>query len=151
MDETSTEAFTYPTETFSSEYGFSDHSTQDSFLAHVPLSTDTPTPAQKESDDSEKQPASTSLSDVAMPPPEFADKKTIGQYYLMEQIGEGGMGLVYRARHKVSVAQMTGDVAIKVLHAKFTQDSEFLHYDLWQRPILGERSSTQISFVYTTF
>ena len=69
LDETSTEAFTYPIETFSSEYGFSDHSTQDSFLAHVPLSTDTPTPAKKESDDSEKQPASTSLSDVAMPPP----------------------------------------------------------------------------------
>jgi len=46
--------------------------------------------------------------------------KTIGNYKVVQQIGEGGMGVVYLAEHPV----IGRKVAIKLLHATFARDSE---------------------------
>ena len=50
----------------------------------------------------------------------------IGQYLLIEEIGKGGMGNVYRAKHKVETyAKQTGDVAIKLMKSELAGDEEF--------------------------
>ncbi|HEY4187366.1 MAG TPA: serine/threonine-protein kinase [Polyangia bacterium] len=46
--------------------------------------------------------------------------KTIGNYKVVQQIGEGGMGVVYLAEHPV----IGRKVAIKLLHGSFARDSE---------------------------
>jgi serine/threonine protein kinase len=46
--------------------------------------------------------------------------KTIGNYKVVQQIGEGGMGVVYLAEHPV----IGRKVAIKLLHSSFARDSE---------------------------
>ena len=46
--------------------------------------------------------------------------KAIGNYKVVQQIGEGGMGVVYMAEHPV----IGRKVAIKLLHASFARDSE---------------------------
>jgi serine/threonine protein kinase len=45
---------------------------------------------------------------------------TIGNYKVVQQIGEGGMGVVYLAEHPV----IGRKVAIKLLHTSFAKDSE---------------------------
>ena len=54
--------------------------------------------------------------------------KTIdhGRYEIIRVIGEGGMGAVYRARHKVAAIaeRQGGDVALKVMHPQYTQHPE---------------------------
>ena len=44
---------------------------------------------------------------------------TIGNYKVVQQIGEGGMGVVYLAEHPV----IGRKVAIKLLHATCARDS----------------------------
>ena len=52
----------------------------------------------------------------------MSDKILSDRYRLIEQIGIGGMALVYRA-----FDQRTGrDVAVKVLRPEFNQDAEFV-------------------------
>ncbi len=46
--------------------------------------------------------------------------QTIGNYRVVQQIGEGGMGVVYLAEHPV----IGRKVAIKLLHTSFAKDSE---------------------------
>ncbi|MBC8131977.1 MAG: serine/threonine protein kinase, partial [Deltaproteobacteria bacterium] len=46
--------------------------------------------------------------------------QTIGNYKVVQQIGEGGMGVVYLAEHPV----IGRKVAIKLLHTSFAKDSE---------------------------
>ena len=46
--------------------------------------------------------------------------QTIGNYKVVQQIGEGGMGVVYLAEHPV----IGRKVAIKLLHATYAKDSE---------------------------
>jgi serine/threonine protein kinase len=46
--------------------------------------------------------------------------QSIGNYKVVQQIGEGGMGVVYLAEHPV----IGRKVAIKLLHATFARDSE---------------------------
>ena len=46
--------------------------------------------------------------------------RSIGNYKVVQQIGEGGMGVVYLAEHPI----IGRKVAIKLLHATFARDSE---------------------------
>ena len=49
----------------------------------------------------------------------------IGQYRILSLIGEGGMGSVYKARHKTErIAQMRGDVAIKIIKGEYVQNPQ---------------------------
>ena len=51
--------------------------------------------------------------------PPVASVSSIGSYDLLELIGEGGMGSVYRGRHRAAAmaARQGGDVAVKLVHA----------------------------------
>jgi hypothetical protein len=54
------------------------------------------------------------------PDPETADGRRLGEYQLLEKLGEGGMGVVYRARH----TELDRLVAVKVLASGRLGDEE---------------------------
>ena len=47
----------------------------------------------------------------------------VGSYRILDNIGEGGMGTVFRGRHsnQIRAAQQGGDVAIKLMHQQYAQ------------------------------
>ena len=52
---------------------------------------------------------------------------SIGNYKLLAEIGQGGMGTVYRARHGVEAfAKRTGDVVIKLMNSELSNNSDFV-------------------------
>ena len=52
---------------------------------------------------------------------------SVGSYKILGELGRGGMGVVYRGRHRLDIKaqQQGGDVAIKVLFPQFAQDPAF--------------------------
>ena len=64
---------------------------------------------------------------------------SVGQYFLLSIIGEGGMGVVYQARHRnKSIAKARGDVAIKCIKSSYIQNPQ-IRKRFEQEAILGMR------------
>jgi tRNA A-37 threonylcarbamoyl transferase component Bud32/tetratricopeptide (TPR) repeat protein len=59
----------------------------------------------------------------------------LAKYEIFEEIGRGGVAVVYRGRHKV----LQNDVAVKVLHSEFARDQEFV-----KRFINGARNAARL-------
>jgi serine/threonine protein kinase len=68
--------------------------------------------------------------------------KTLGKYAIIEEIGRGGMGAVYKAHDTV----LDRLVAIKVLAPHFTWDQEFV-----QRFLHEVRSAVHVENLHTDY
>ncbi len=60
-------------------------------------------------------------------PSDPGSMREIGVYRLLERIGEGGMGAVFRGRHRseTMAERQGGDVAIKVMHPQYADNPEY--------------------------
>ena len=68
----------------------------------------------------------------------------LGAYEIVEPIGEGGMGEVYRARD----IKLARDVAIKLLHAKVANDSARLSRFKREAQVLAALNHPNIASIY---
>ncbi|MFH0911210.1 MAG: serine/threonine-protein kinase, partial [Planctomycetota bacterium] len=68
----------------------------------------------------------------------------VGGYELLEKIGEGGLGAVYRARH-LSLGRI---VALKLLHKKWVEDEEFRRRFLVEARLMARLSHQNLLQVY---
>ena len=69
---------------------------------------------------------------------------TVGTYEILEPIGAGGMGEVYRARDTT----LDRDVAIKVLAAELSRDSERLTRFAREAKLLAQLNHTNIAVIH---
>jgi Tol biopolymer transport system component len=70
--------------------------------------------------------------------------KTIAQYKILEKLGAGGMGEVYRARDQ----RLARDVAIKVLPESFSRDPDRLHRFELEARAAGQLNRPNIVIVH---
>ncbi len=68
----------------------------------------------------------------------------LGQYEIVERIGEGGMGVVYRARD----TKLARDVAIKLLHAQVANDTRRLSRFKREAQVLAALNHPHIASIY---
>jgi serine/threonine protein kinase len=68
----------------------------------------------------------------------------MGSYKILGAIGEGGMGMVYRARHQNDsiASRQGGDVALKVMHPQYARNPELrARFDREDCKLPGENQS----------
>ena len=69
---------------------------------------------------------------------------TVSHYKVIEKIGEGGMGEVYRAQD----TNLSREVAIKVLPEQFTQDPQRLARFERESKLLAQLNHPNIAAIY---
>jgi formylglycine-generating enzyme required for sulfatase activity len=76
----------------------------------------------------------------------------VGNYRILSRVGEGGMGVVYRARHQDErfALQQGGDVAIKLIHAQFANDAGHVERFFREARLGMELSHPNLLSVYET-
>lgn len=82
----------------------------------------------------------------ALPKPPAGAGKTLGRYLIVESLGAGGMGVVYRARDE----KLERDVAIKVLSAGLLVNDEARRHFRREALALAKLNHPHIATVYDT-
>jgi eukaryotic-like serine/threonine-protein kinase len=81
---------------------------------------------------------------VATPDPSILSGKRLGIYEVLEQIGAGGMGVVYRARD----TKLRRDVAIKILPTAFTSNPDRMARFEREARVLATLNDPHIGAIY---
>jgi serine/threonine protein kinase len=76
----------------------------------------------------------------------------VGNYRILSRVGEGGMGVVYRARHQDErfASQQGGDVAIKLIHAQYANNAGHVERFFREARLGMELSHPNLLPVYET-